>query len=228
MADSHSKIQLVVFDLDGTLVDSRLDITLCVNRALANHGLAELSELIVAGHVGTGIRPLLKQEAEKAWRKGPGELSPRYDALVQTFEELYFKHLADSTRLYAGMADVLAQIKPLPIVVLTNKRQIFADLLLERIGLTSTFAAIHGREAFARPNPDPMPLVEICRTFKCPPSKAMMVGDTDVDIICGKSAGTKTCAALYGYGDRQRLLASPADCSIRAPGELLEHLGFPS
>ena len=228
MAHSQTKIQLVVFDLDGTLVDSRLDLTLCVNRALNEHGQTPLPEATVARHVGTGIRPLLKQVAEKAWGKDPQLHMAKYSALIQTFEDLYTLHLADSTRLYAGMDEVLAQIKPLPIVVLTNKRQIFADLLLSKIGLTSTFAAIHGREAFARPKPDPMPLEEICRAFKCHPTNAIMIGDTDVDIVCGKSAGTQTCAALYGYGDRQRLLASPADFSIRSPVELLEHLGLPS
>jgi phosphoglycolate phosphatase len=208
-------VDLIIFDLDGTLVDSKHDIASCVNMTLTKFGINPLAVEVIARHVGTGIRPLLSEVAQQNTSIG-------LPALLGEFERCYEQQLAVQTRPYPGILGVLEHFSSKKLVVLTNKMQRFGDKLIKELDLTKFFEAIYGREAFPKHKPDPLPVVEICRNHKTEPLKTVIVGDTEIDMIAGKRAGVFTCAALFGYGDRTALLTTKPDFEIHSPVELVK------
>jgi phosphoglycolate phosphatase len=211
-----SQFDLVIFDLDGTLVDSRADIVFCFNSTLKRLGIQAMPEDAIARHVGTGIRPLLSAVAQN---------TPAIcvDDLIKEFESLYNEHLTDQTKLYPGLGEVIEQCTA-QLAVLTNKMQRFADKIVNQLQLSHHFVGVYGREAFSKNKPDPLPVLEICRLHQAVASRTLIIGDTEVDILSGKGAGVRTCAALYGYGDPASLRASEPDMTIVSPSDLKEIL----
>ncbi len=207
-------VDLIIFDLDGTLVDSKQDITSCVNMTMTKFGLAPLDVEVIARHVGTGIRPLLSEVAQK-------NISIGLPQLLAEFENCYERHLTDQTRPVPGMLTVLEHFSSKVLVVLTNKMQRFGDKLIRELDLKKFFVAVYGREAFSKHKPDPLPVIEICRSHKIDLQKALIVGDTEIDIAAGKSAGILTCAALFGYGDAPTILAAEPDYKITSAVDLI-------
>lgn len=210
------QFDLVIFDLDGTLVDSKADIVSCFNSTLKSFGIKAMSEEAIARHVGTGVRPLLSTIA-----KNTPPIS--IDDLIREFELLYDVHLIDQTQLYQGLGDVIEQCTA-QITILTNKMQRFADKIVDQLQLSHLFVGVYGREAFSKNKPDPLPVLEICRLHQTVASKTIIIGDTEVDILAGKAAGVRTCAALYGYGDPVILRASKPDMTIVKASDLREIL----
>jgi phosphoglycolate phosphatase len=210
------QFDLVIFDLDGTLVDSKADIVFCFNSTLKGFGIEAMPEETITRHVGTGIHPLLLTIA----KTNP---AISIDDLLQEFESLYDEHLTDQTQLYQGLGDVLEQCTA-PITILTNKMQRFADKIVNQLRLNQLFVGIYGREAFSKNKPDPLPVLEICRLHQTQAAKTIIIGDTEGDILSGKGAGVRTCAALYGYGDPATLRASKPDLTIASASDLKEIL----
>jgi phosphoglycolate phosphatase len=190
----------MVFDLDGTLVDSKDDIARAVNYALVKHALAPLDDELIGKFVGTGVRPLIEQTLA---RNGIARWGP----VIEDFNDFYQQRLAEQTRLYPGILDALRYYEAVPKVVLTNKLIRFAEPLLEKLGVRGLFAACYGRESFPTHKPDPGPLTAISAIFRQAPADIVMIGDTTVDIEAGSRAGALTCAALYGYGNAEDMLA---------------------
>jgi len=208
------EIDLIIFDLDGTLIDSAKDITSCVNLTLERCGKNPLPVEVILPHVGKGIQPLLREIFEV-------EAKGAVEEAFSIFREYYSSHLTDTTNLYPGMAAVLEYYREKKKVVLTNKAQSFADSIMLRLGLESHFMGVYGREAFAKQKPDPTPVIEICKKFSLPTHRAVMVGDTDVDILAGKGAGAVAVAALYGYGDHADIATLNPEYSVTKPEELV-------
>lgn len=188
---------LVIFDLDGTLVDSRRDLANSVNALLAEHGAAPLDEAAVGAMVGDGAKHLVERAllaAGLATDPGP--------ALVR-FLELYDARLIETTRPYDGVVEMLATLEArgLQRAVLTNKPQPAAYHVLDALGLTRWFdAGIVGAEA-AHPNkPDPAGLIAIAREAGVPLDATLMVGDARQDIEAARNAGAAVCVARYGFG----------------------------
>jgi phosphoglycolate phosphatase len=211
---SMKSVELLIFDLDGTLIDSKADIAWSVNAALEKFGRQQLGQELISSYVGFGIRPLFESLVAQ---------DPSFDleAVHHEFMNLYTHHLADRTRPYPGMVDVLEHFSAKTKVVLTNKSQAFADKIIDILDLRRFFPRVYGRDAFAKRKPDPEPVSEICRVFACVPAKAVIIGDTEVDLLAGKGAGIMTCAALYGYGTRARLELEKPDFTIDCAAELL-------
>lgn len=204
-----------MFDLDGTLIDSRADIVTQVNASLAACGLETRPPEVVGRLIGRGSRYLFRRLL------GDDFPDPRLDQLVARFRQLYALHLADATRVYPGVIEALEHYRGLPKVIVTNKPQDFADSLVDRLGLREHFAAVFGAEAFARQKPDPLPVLETCRRYSENPASAAFIGDSCVDLEASRGAGTLTVSAFWGYEDAPALRAMRPDIEIHAARELI-------
>ncbi len=206
-----------MFDLDGTLVDSKADIVSQVNAALADGGFPRRSDEELQRWIGRGSRYLF----ENVTGAGPEAV----EALVRDFSRRYMEHIDDSTRPYPGVRETLAHYASLPKVVITNKGQAFADVLLEKLGLRRHFAAVFGAEAFLKKKPDPLPLLEACRRFGVEPARAAFVGDSWPDMAASKACGAVTVCVSYGYGDLPAMRELKPDYEIHRIEQLIGLLG---
>jgi phosphoglycolate phosphatase len=207
-----SKFELVIFDLDGTLVDSKADIIYCFNQSLSKFGIEALPEELIAKHVGTGIRPLLKEVFANYPKTTLSELT-------QEFESLYSKNLTKQTKLYPGMLEILLQCQSKK-AVLTNKMQVFADMMIDQLNLREYFVGVFGRDAFDTCKPDPLPVFKVCEKFNMNLQKTIIIGDTETDIKTGKNSEIATCGVLYGYGNQSEIVASRPDFIVNAVKDL--------
>ena len=213
----NTPIRLLVFDLDGTLIDSKRDIILCVKRSLAQEGLASLASLdddVIGDQIGRGSEHLFRQLLGGA--APHSEIEP----LVKHFRNFYSRHLLDHTSVYPGIHETLTCFRALPKVVVTNKSQEFADILTERLGLKAYFEAVFGAEAFSTQKPDGGPLRAVCERWDIDPSQSAIVGDSVYDIQAGKRAAVKTVAALYGFTKPDELRSHFPDFEIESALDL--------
>jgi phosphoglycolate phosphatase len=207
-------VRAVVFDLDGTLVDSLDDIVAAANFALAAHGHPELSRAELSGYVGDGARRLLSRAARLS------ERAPELDRLLETFLERYTAHAADHTRLMPGAAEVLAALAPLPLALCTNKPRATTDAVLRALDLESLFGCVIADGDVARKKPDPESLLAIASRLGVRADELVMVGDGPQDVECGRAAGARTVGVLGGIASSDRLLAARPDAVIHSLSEL--------
>jgi len=192
-------IQLLIFDLDGTLIDSRLDLVHSVNATLRYMQRPELPDDVIASYVGDGapalIRRALGSEAndEKLVRSG-----------LEYFLSYYREHKLDYTHLYDGILEALASIEksgngqPRKMAVLTNKPVVPSRAIVEALGLGKFFSLIYGGNSFPTKKPDPEGARAILREMGADPSQTVIVGDSGVDVLTGRNSGTWTCGVTYG------------------------------
>ena len=201
-------MDLLIFDLDGTLVDSREDIIASVNWTIERMGGQLLPREIITAEVGRGVKPLLKRHLPL----------DRESEALQLFDRHYLENLTHQSSPYAGVVEMLRKLEAIPKVVLTNKEERFALPLLRSLKLERHFLGLHARETFA-PKPSPQGVLGIVAKLGARLSHTLMIGDMPIDIEAGRKAGSQTCAALYGYG--QGLDFSNSTFQIRSPLDLL-------
>jgi|ERR1700722_3690111 phosphoglycolate phosphatase len=219
--DSNS-IQLVIFDLDGTLIDSRLDLVHSVNAALRHIGRPELPEHVIASYVGDGAQILIQralggeQVDEAIVRQG-----------LEFFLTYYRAHKLDHTTVYEGIIDALAAIeRPVSgqrrkLAVLTNKPVIPSRAIIEALRMKKFFLQIYGGNSFATKKPDPegaRKLLEECRVRA---EHAVIIGDSHTDVETGHNAGIRTVGVTYGFAPQSLADAKP-DVIVDHPRELME------
>jgi phosphoglycolate phosphatase len=219
--DSNS-IQLVIFDLDGTLIDSRLDLVHSVNAALRHIGRPELPEHVIASYVGDGAQILIQralggeQVDEAIVRQG-----------LEFFLTYYRAHKLDHTTVYEGIIDALAAIeRPVSgqrrkLAVLTNKPVIPSRAIIEALRMKKFFLQIYGGNSFATKKPDPegaRKLLEECRVRA---EHAVIIGDSHTDVETGHNAGLRTVGVTYGFAPQSLADAKP-DVIVDHPRELME------
>jgi phosphoglycolate phosphatase len=219
--DSNS-IQLVIFDLDGTLIDSRLDLVHSVNAALRHIGRPELPEHVIASYVGDGAQILIQralggeQVDEAIVRQG-----------LEFFLTYYRAHKLDHTTVYEGIIDALAAIeRPVSgqrrkLAVLTNKPMIPSRAIIEALRMKKFFLQIYGGNSFATKKPDPegaRKLLEECRVRA---EHAVIIGDSHTDVETGHNAGLRTVGVTYGFAPQSLADAKP-DVIVDHPRELME------
>jgi phosphoglycolate phosphatase len=186
---------LLVFDLDGTLVDSVPDIAAAVNRMLAARGLAPLPHPTVAAMVGDGLHPLIQRAF--AYHGGTPDPAAAHDYLSD-----YESNVAVDTRLFDGIPEALDALEQAGwrLAVCTNKPERAARLLLDALGIAARFHAIGGGDSFAAHKPDPRHLQGTIAAAGGDPSRALMVGDHTNDVLAAQGSGVRAIFAGWGYG----------------------------
>lgn len=183
---------LVIFDLDGTLADTRSDLCASVNYVRLEHGLAPIEERTIGVMIGDGAAALVARALD-----GAENVDPR-DAL-RMFLDYYREHMLDETRLYPGVVRTLDALGDCDLAVLTNKPYRFSCRMLKGLGIYRRFSAVYGGNSFARKKPDPTGIVQILSDTRAEPGRTWMVGDSAVDVRTGQAAGVRTCGVTYGY-----------------------------
>ncbi len=181
----------LLFDLDGTLVDSVADLGSAVNRLRAEHSLPPLPPATIRTCVGDGATVLVQ-------RTLPAEAFSV--AALQRFLALYADVLLDQTRPYPGIVDFLAARRHWPLAVVTNKPEGMTRVLLAGLGLDIYFPVIIGGDTLTEKKPHPAPVLAALKHLGCRPQDAVMIGDHHTDLRAGAAAGTRTCFCVWGIG----------------------------
>jgi phosphoglycolate phosphatase len=208
---------VVLFDLDGTLIDSRRDLALSTNAALRAVGLPERPEAEIACFVGEGSRRLIEQA-----------ISPRLDRFQLThaaWEEHYATHLIDHTVPYPGVSDLLDRLgEAATLAVHTNKPGTFARQILDGLGLSERFALVLGGGDGPARKPDPAGVLWLLEQLRTPADRAIYVGDSRIDAVTARAAGVRFIGVAWGFGgDRELREAGAAEIAGDAT-ELAEML----
>jgi phosphoglycolate phosphatase len=201
-------VRLVVFDLDGTLIDSARDLILAVNAMRTRFTLPLLNDETVMSYIGHGARDLVRHAIQDG---GPGTplSEAEIDRGVLAFREYYSAHLLDHTRPYPGVVEALDELPHRALAVLTNKPKRFTMPILEGLHLAGRFRRIYCEDSFPTKKPDPAGMMALLREFGAAPHEAVMVGDSETDVLTARNAGTWMCGVTYGLASHQLTKHSP-------------------
>ncbi len=211
----RGKLKAVIFDMDGTLVDSRFDIAFALNEAFSRMGLSEHSEEEILRNIGPGPREMigpLLPEGEK----------DRVEECFHLFNEIYFEHCLDRTHFYPGVRDTIEALAQAGVRmgVVSNKLAKFSNRILEGLGVRKRFQAVIGPEDVKNSKPDPEMIYLALGRMRVRVDQAMLVGDSIHDIRAGKAASILTLVVTYGYDSRERLAKESPDFMIDNVSEL--------
>jgi len=206
--------ELLIFDLDGTLVDSSADISSALNHAIEPFGIEPVSVPETVTLIGEGLTRLIGKLIEK---RG---VSVELSVLLDRFLEHYSAHLADCTTPYPGTRELLDALSPWRKAVISNKTELLSVRLLDALNLGQYFDYVAGGDTSREKKPSPLPVLDALAHFRVLPEAALLIGDSIYDVTAGKAAGVRTVAAMYGYGGPG--FSHEADFEIREIGELLE------
>lgn len=217
-------IKALAFDLDGTLVNSSTDLANAANAARAALGLPALATSIVEGYVGDGADIMVARAiADNKAATWVG--SAEQQTGLASFDAHYAEHLADNTRFYPHVQNVLHTLSPLnlPMAVVTNKPERYTLTLLERLGILDLFAVVVGGDSLPTRKPDAGPLLHVAQQLELQPNEIMMVGDSKNDALCARNAGCVAAIVSHGYG--QDLANLGADLIFHNFTEVLAAVG---
>ena len=214
---------LAVFDLDGTLVDSSLDLANAVNALLGDLGRGPLPLDAIVAMVGEGAKVLVRRALTAA------SLDPETPGALEAFLAHYTPHLLDNTRPYPGIVEALERIGAhMPLAVLTNKPADATRVMLDGLHLSRHFRDVVGGDTPWGRKPDPAGLLHLAETAGVPPGRVLMVGDSPIDLATARNAGARICLARYGFGYRFRAEDLRGDeVVIDRPEELMRIVALP-
>ncbi len=210
-------VRALVFDLDGTLIDSKLDLALSIDATLKHMGRASLPHDLIYSFVGNGAAVLVRKALGNSVTEAEADEGHRF------FLAYYRDHMLDNTVTYPGVREALEALGRHPMAVLTNKPVRFSERILEGLGIASYFRCVYGGNSFETKKPDPEGMNVILRTFGLAPRQAMLVGDSDVDVRTARNAGTWVCGVSYGLGF-ESMRTHPPDLMLDSMSELPAHL----
>ena len=214
------QLKLLIFDLDGTLIDSRVDLANSVNAMLRNFGRPELPLDIIASYVGDGAPTLIRRAL------GDPDDQAFLSAALEYFLLYYREHKLDTTRVYEGILPALRQISALTngsqrqLAVLSNKPVNPSRQIVDALGLRDFFFQIYGGNSFSTKKPDPLGVNSLLDETGCTRKEAILIGDSDVDVLTARNAGIWSCGVTYGFAPHS-LLAAPPDVLLDSPAELI-------
>ncbi|CAG1065308.1 phosphoglycolate phosphatase [uncultured bacterium] len=200
---------LVIFDLDGTLIDSSGDIAWCANKTLAAFGHAEMDPSEIVGHIGWGVKPLLEKLM-------PGEAPEMITEARLKFLEVYGGHLVVETTLYPGVVELLDRLsgQGKKLAVVTNKPEGLASGILDVMKLSGYFKLLLGGDSLPNRKPHPEPIEKAIKELGAKPDRTIVVGDSPVDCEAAKGAGAYAIGAAYGFRGRGELEAAGCDIIV--------------
>jgi phosphoglycolate phosphatase len=215
-------IKLLIFDLDGTLIDSRLDLVHSVNAMLRHFKRAELPDDVVASYVGNGAPTLIRRALGD-----PRDESLLHEAL-QYFLAYYREHKLDHTHPYEGVKEMLARVGNSngirrQMAVLSNKPVNPSRAIVEALGLAGFFLQVYGGNSFQTKKPDPEGAQNLLREANAQPEETLIIGDSSIDVLTGRNAGLWTCGVTYGFDPKSLAVALP-DVIVDSPRELAQML----
>jgi len=216
-------IRLLIFDLDGTLIDSKTDLARSVNATLRHLGRAPLDDQTIYSYVGQGAEALIARAV------GDGVTRQEMQTGLRYFINYYWMHKLDHTTLYPGVRESLERManghagSPRVMAVLTNKPVYPSQGIIDDLGLGRLFHSVYGGNSFHSKKPDPVGIHALLRETGVQAREAMIVGDSDVDIETGVRAGVWTCGVTYGFGTLS-LDSNPPDLVVDSLPELAEAL----
>ncbi len=216
------QIRLLIFDLDGTLIDSRLDLIHSINAMLRHFKRAELPGDVVASYVGDGapmlVRRALGDPKDEAFLK----------EALEYFLGYYRVHKLDFTHAYDGVREMLRSLKNAngfgrKMAVLSNKPVNPSRAIVEALGMAEFFVHVYGGNSFPTKKPDPQGARALLKETHTTPEQALIIGDSSIDVLTGRAAGMWTCGVTYGFAP-QTLSLAPPDVLVDSPEELTELL----
>lgn len=213
-------INAILFDLDGTLLDTAPDLVTAFNRLRVEHALPVVSLTAFRSIVSLGSKFMVKRAL------GIDETHPNFDQLRSRFLDLYQQHIADATTLFPHMDSVLNDLeqKKIPWGIVTNKLTRHVTKLLKILQLDQRPACVICGDSLPQYKPDPTPILYACHLLKQDPTHCIYVGDSIVDVTASKAAGMRSLVALYGYiSDNDDPFSWDADGYICDPREILKY-----
>ncbi|RQW07055.1 HAD family hydrolase [candidate division KSB1 bacterium] len=210
------RTDLVIFDVDGTLVDTATDVHICLNMALERMNLPAISVEIAKKAIGPGPKDFIKYIL--------GNRLELADEFHQIFRPLYVQRCADHAAPFDGIVELLHELRDrnIKMAVATNKARNSNAAVLKALQLDSSFDIILSRDDVEHSKPAPDMLLKACQQLKTAPENAIMLGDTDNDIAAAAGAGMESCLALWGFADNYKELAERSTYAIDHPLQILD------
>lgn len=210
-------IKLIIFDLDGTLIDSSIDITNAINYAIEPYGIKPFTVKETIALIGEGITKLIEKILINSGIKNINK-----EILIQRFLDHYTAHLIDNTTVYPKVMETLQELKGYKKAVISNKRESLSKEILNRLGLLKHIDLVVGSDTTPEKKPSPVPIFYALSRLAVKREETVIVGDSNYDIDAGKTAGVRTIAVTYGY--RPVELLKGADKLINSIDELIDCL----
>ena len=213
-------MKLVIYDLDGTLINSRQDIADAVNWTLNHLGLGRLSSKRIASFVGMGVRHLITTTLKEA--SGGKRPALPVEDVIQMYRGRYAEHLVDKTRLYPFVRQVLERLKNRKQAVMTNKPEDSSREILKRLGVAPYFFRVIGGGGRFPKKPSPTALLHLMRAARARAEETLFVGDSAIDVRTARNAGVRMAAVTYGFANRREITAAGPDFILNNFAELIE------
>lgn len=220
------QVKLVMFDLDGTLLDTAPQIAEAANRMLVALGKPMLPQAQISTYIGEGVQNLIKRCLTGSTQ---GEPDAALFAQAQPLYQDFYAANAKQSVAFSGVAQALQALKQrgYRLACVTNKPEKFTLPLLQEAGLADFFEMVVSGDSLPKKKPDPLPLLHICKTLDVLPAEAMMVGDSDTDIAAAHAAGCFVVTVPYGYNQGRAIDAAQVDATVQQLTELIELVDCP-
>jgi len=212
---------LIIFDLDGTLIDSSTDLAISMNATREHFGLAPLDPALIYSYVGNGAAVLVRRAM------GSNASDETVQNALKFFLSFYRKHALEHTKLYPGVGEAIETLYGAghKLAVLTNKPVRISFDIVGALGLQRFFMRVYGGDSFPCKKPDPIGAIQLIREAGVTPSETLIVGDSGVDVQTARNAGVRSCGVTWGFQPEAFELDRP-DLLIRDPRQLVEQLNF--
>lgn len=205
-------MRALLFDIDGTLMDTFEAILEAMNEAVAQLGLEPLR--------AKELRPLIGRDIATQMVRLRGLEGPQVHRIRDIYYERFVDRVKKGVRLYPGVSEFFNSLSGYSVGTISTRRREVARLMLEKTGLLQYFTEVTGGDMVSRPKPNPDLVHLACGALGVPPEESVVIGDSPVDILAGRAAGALTVAVTYGYGDREEILAASPHATVDSFREL--------